>query len=113
MASFADSKQAQIRMSVKLQFNFQGVDQTPIEISSQAVSVNVVQDEGPHSSSYTGRHDHGNLPTLKQSGPYADLIQTLQDAKKACDGFLSKEISESSVGDIAPQKKPRIDDLED
>jgi hypothetical protein len=46
----------------------------PNEISPDAAASNM-------SFNYSGRHDHGKLPELHSTGPYADLVSALQEAK--------------------------------
>ncbi len=43
---------------------------------------------------YSGRHDHGDLPVLKSSGPNALLVSALQEAKRECDRYLTQKINE-------------------
>lgn len=42
---------------------------------------------------YSGRHDQGQLPQLKTSGPMADVISAMQQAKKISDKFLTERIN--------------------
>lgn len=43
---------------------------------------------------YSGRHDHGDLPTLKSTGVNAVLVSALQEAKRECDKYLTERINE-------------------
>lgn len=43
---------------------------------------------------YSGRHDHGSLPRLHDSGHYADLISALQDSKSRLESGI-KSLEES------------------
>jgi hypothetical protein len=43
---------------------------------------------------YSGRHDHGSLDaSLKSDGPLAVLVGSINEAKKACDDFLTNAIN--------------------
>ena len=42
---------------------------------------------------FTGRHDHGPLPSLLNEGYNADLIKALQEAKAECDRYLTSQIN--------------------
>lgn len=59
---------------------------------------------------YSGRHDHGKLPTLKSSGPMAELISSLMDAKAECDKYLTQCINDEYGGINSSDQK--IDDGE-
>jgi len=84
---------------------------------------------------YSGRHDHGNLPTLRNATSSctvsttaeckneeseqgstkegrvhtSKLISALMDAKAECDAFLTTEMKQNdcSVFCASPEKKPR------
>lgn len=43
---------------------------------------------------YSGRHDHGDLPSLKSSGPNSVLVAALLEAKRECDKYLTQRINE-------------------
>lgn len=85
---------------------------------------------------YSGRHDHGQLPLLKNTGPLSRVLSSLVQAKKECDGYLTDIISTQSrvgvveevnvqeiIGEsledieedeaIVIEKKPRLEDPED
>ena len=43
---------------------------------------------------YSGRHDHGSLDaSLKSDGPLAILVGSINEAKTACDDFLTTAIN--------------------
>lgn len=42
---------------------------------------------------YSGRHDHGSLEKLNETGYYANLIQALQEMKSETDLILQKEVT--------------------
>ncbi len=55
-------------------------------VSFEAASSNTVFE-------YSGRHDHGNLPTLKSSGTLAVLLKSLIQSKANCDRHFTDEIN--------------------
>ena len=101
---------------IEVSFSFNGIEQTRISISScvPEFDPNIISEEAAKSNtscSYSGRHDHGNLPVLKSSGPYATLISGLLETKVKCDTFLTDlmkleatsgglEVEQETGGDI-------------
>ena len=80
--------------------------------------VNTVADEARESNTsykYSGRHDHGTLPTLKSTGTAAQLFDALMEMKQECDKYLTDQIaihmtsqppvSQRSDAIAAPKKK--------
>lgn len=66
--------------------------------------------------SYSGLHDHGPLPPLKEGGPMAVLLACAQQAKKFNDDYLTEVIAaqrkgdEDSNGTVSnPVKKAKVD----
>jgi hypothetical protein len=57
---------------------------------------------------YSGRHDHGSLPQLKNSGSLVDVLSALRDAKKACDVYITGLIA-SSLTEPQQVKRPRVE----
>lgn len=53
---------------------------------------------------YSGRHDHGDLPALKSTGPNAVLVAALQEAKRGCDEYLTQQINEEFGYEGAAEK---------
>jgi hypothetical protein len=43
---------------------------------------------------YSGRHDQGKLPDMKSTGPMAEVIAAMQEAKRVSDQFLSERINQ-------------------
>ncbi|CAM9426619.1 unnamed protein product [Choristocarpus tenellus] len=94
------------RVGVKSTFHVRGevvhqfVSDTKPTKASLLVSPTVTtQDEskekqvtGRFDYTYTGRHDHGDLPPLKSGGVHGELIQALQNAKADSDTFLTELI---------------------
>jgi len=48
----------------------------------------------PGDYSYSGMHDNGPLPTLKEGGSYSELIGCVNEASKNSDTLLTKLIKE-------------------
>lgn len=42
---------------------------------------------------YSGRHDNGELPTLKSTGPIAQVIGALNEMRRISDEFLTEKIN--------------------
>ena len=106
--------------SVNVTFTFQaGESKTTHEITvadTEAVDINEVAPDAVSSNTsfgYSGRHDHGALPTLKCDPKHARLVASIQDAKKACDEFLTQALEQQvggGGGGPPVEKKPRIDE---
>lgn len=62
---------------------------------------------------YSGRHDHGDLPQLKSTGPHAVLVSALQEAKKECDRYLTQRINEEFGYDDADKEEMDVAAEED
>jgi len=98
---------------VVLEFSFPGdgagepAVEKRIEISGcPAADVNAVTEVSRTSFTYSGHHDHGDLPVLKSSGPLAELVASLQVAKQKCDEYLTSSIAPPT----GEEKRPRLDD---
>ena len=72
--------------------------------------------------SYSGVHDQGPLPPLREGGPMAVLLSCLQEAKKFNDQYLTERIAaqlktetkahhnQEDVISINPLKRPKVGD---
>jgi hypothetical protein len=60
----------------------------PNAVNADAVASN-------ESYEYSGRHDHGSLPTLKSEGPNTLIVLGLQQAKMRCEEFFTEKIEEA------------------
>lgn len=84
--------------TVSVEFVFNGLLKQQIRIENPSqLDLNYVSPASSVSNTtfeYSGRHDHGNLPILKTSGPCAELVSALQDAKRECDKYLTNLINE-------------------
>ena len=83
-------------VSIEFSYNGQVVNNIIID-NPTLVDVNTVSEESRASNTrfeYSGRHDHGDLPKLKNSGPAAVLVSALQEAKRECDKYLTQRINE-------------------
>jgi hypothetical protein len=58
--------------------------------------------------SYSGVHDHGQLPDLRQGGPMALLIACVEQAKQKNDSFLTAEIQ----GNEHVDKKVKVEETD-
>ena len=57
----------------------------------------------PGDYSYSGMHDQGPLPKLKQGGQFAQIIGLVNAAKKASDAYLTEVIEkEKELGKSQP-----------
>lgn len=83
---------------VSVDFVLNGVHSNQIKITNPSqLDLNFVSPESSVSNTtfeYSGRHDHGKLPILKTTGPCAELVSALQEAKRECDKYLTKLINE-------------------
>ena len=105
---------------VHISFNFEGTGKEhQISISSAPIiDINFISPDAVSSNtsfSYAGRHDHGPLPQLKYDEVNGNIISSLQEAKKACDEFLTKSMKDE-IDELAKlpanhqaEKKPRLD----
>ena len=67
--------------------------------------------ESNTSFGYSGRHDHGLLPQLRNSGANAKLCCALNNAKEMCDKYLTEEIGKAIVnssGSLQEHPKQKI-----
>ena len=102
--------------AVTLSFRGPGVEEHTLVVPcSQAVDVNEICPEALASNTaigYSGRHDHGSLPQLKNSGPLVDVLSSLKDAKKACDVYITGLIA-ASLTEAQQVKRPRVEGEEE
>jgi hypothetical protein len=106
---------------VRVAFQFHGtkIDHEVATISSP-LDINEVASDAVNSNTsfgYSGRHDHGSLPQLKCDPKHAQLISSIQDAKAACDQFLTSELDKQtkaavSGSDVPVEKRPRLDNIQ-
>lgn len=81
--------------SVVISFNLNGQERTIAIDKPKPVDINQVAEDARNSNTsfgYSGRHDHGNLPTLKSGGQIAELLAAMQEAKAESDAILTAEI---------------------
>jgi hypothetical protein len=101
---------------VQVDFNLNGDQSGQIRITNPDVSaVNAVSAESRASNTsfdYSGRHDHGDLPSLKSSGDHALLVAALQEAKRECDRFLTQKINIEFGYDNGEEAKMECDATE-
>lgn len=88
-------------MSIQVKFTFPGEEfgfTTP-SADCKSFAANEIDEVAKSSNvsfGYSGRHDQGSLPTLRDSGPFSDLIGAVLEAKQLCDKELSSRISAAS-----------------
>lgn len=78
--------------------------------SNTSLDVNEVCSEALKSNTaigYSGRHDHGSLPTLKSTGGILDVVVAIKNAKTACDAYLTNLI-QNDICTAPAEKKARI-----
>eukprot|EP01039_Chlorochromonas_danica_P008103 gene8100-8938_t len=66
-------------------------------INPPPINVNQVHPDAKTSNTsygYSGRHDHGALPTLKSEGAMASVVSALAQAKEMSDHFLTARIND-------------------
>lgn len=84
--------------------------------TSETINLNYISPEAAATNTvhhYSGRHDHGKLPTLKSSGPMADVISSIIAAKSECDRFLTSCIDkEYANGDAKMETELEEDDAD-
>jgi hypothetical protein len=103
---------------VRVAFQFHGskIDHEIATVSSP-LDINEVASDAVNSNTsfgYSGRHDHGSMPQLKCDPKHAQLISSIQDAKAACDQFLTSELDkQTSAGgsDVPVEKRARLDNI--
>ena len=105
--------------TVQIEFEFNGTKQDhviSIQIATETLDINEIAADAINSNTsfgYSGRHDHGQLPLLKSDPQHANIIASIQEARKACDEYLTKEMESQSSGRGAQppaEKRPRLED---
>ena len=111
--------------TVQIEFEFHGTKQEhviSIQIATETLDINEIAADAINSNTsfgYSGRHDHGQLPQLQSDPQHANIISSIQEARKACDEYLTKEMeaqsndSRSGNGRGAQppaEKRPRLAD---
>lgn len=106
---------------VHISFEFHGT-KIDHEVATNALplDINEVANDAVNSNTsfgYSGRHDHGSLPQLKSDPKHAQLVASIQEAKIACDQFLTSEIEKNgkasvSGSDVPVEKRARLDNIE-
>jgi hypothetical protein len=78
---------------VSISFRFPPSETSTSNVNTTIVTKNVAAVDLNSVSSvtyeYSGRHDHGQLETLKTGGDLAILIGSIQEAKRECDSYLT------------------------
>lgn len=108
--------------TVEILFKFNGEEKDHKVIIGKAplIDINEIAPDAVNSNTsfgYAGRHDHGPLPQLRFDVITGNLISSLQEAKQACDEFLTQsmkdEIDNNSTMSTSNQveKKARLDSL--
>ena len=108
--------------TVEISFKFNGEEKDHKVIIGNAplIDINKIAPDAVNSNTsfgYAGRHDHGPLPQLRFDAITGNLISSLQEAKQACDEFLTQsmkdEIDNNSTMSTSNQveKKARLDSL--
>jgi hypothetical protein len=82
---------------VSINFSFHGNKVNEIHSVNREVDINLVSESALSNNNtsheYSGRHDHGSLPQLKSSGPIAEVIASMLEAKRSCDRYLTECIN--------------------
>lgn len=79
------------------------------------IDPNYVTDNAKESNTsydYSGRHDNGSLPKLRNGGDLNLLLSSLYEAKHDSDTYLTSVISSSLLFQDSIPKKPRIEDID-
>jgi hypothetical protein len=107
--------------TVSISFHFHDIQQEfQVSISnSPTIDINDVAPDSVNcntSFGYAGRHDHGQLPQLKNDPINGNLISSLQEAKKACDDFLTHSMQNESdkalqIATHQTEKKARLEEV--
>ena len=71
---------------VHLEFTLHGITHVPPALDESAGKGDVNRDV---TTRYSGMHDHGKLPQLKDRGPLVGVLADLESAKQASDAFLT------------------------
>lgn len=102
---------------VSIDFVLNGISCKQISIDSPLpLDMNQASEESRKSNTsfeYSGRHDHGDLPQLKSTGPHALLVAALQEAKRECDKFLTQKINAEYGYDDAESGKMELEAQEE
>jgi hypothetical protein len=80
---------------------------TPLRLG---VPNGVVKPETNSDIIYTGFHDQGPLPPLKEGGPMAVLMSCLQEAKNFNDQYLTEAISEQRKKETKVNHNKSVDE---
>ena len=85
--------------TVEISFKFNGEDKEHKVIIGKAphIDINKISPDAVNcntSFGYAGRHDHGPLPQLRFDVITGNLISSLQEAKQACDEFLTQSMKD-------------------
>ena len=109
--------------TIHIEFEFHGTKQDHvinIQTATEALDINEIAADAIDSNTsfgYSGRHDHGQLPQLQSDPKHANVISSSQEARKACDEYLTKEMESQSNdtrggrGAQPPaEKRPRLDE---
>ena len=110
--------------TVQIEFEFHGTKQDhviSIQTAAETLDINEIAADAINSNTsfgYSGRHDHGQLPHLQSDSKHANVIASIQEAKKACDEYLTKEMelqtndtrSGGSGARPPAEKRPRLAD---
>lgn len=84
---------------VSLKFSFHGIKQPNLSIVPSEVSEDESRDVNTR---YSGLHDHGELPPLRNTGALVDVLSHLHAAKYVSDKYLTSCMSKE---DAAKQGK--------
>ena len=109
--------------TVEISFKFNGNEEEHKVVvgSAPIIDINLISPDAVNSNTsfgYAGRHDHGPLPQLRFDVITGNLISSLQEAKQACDEFLTLSMKDEinsnqtmlSTSDQV-EKKARLDSL--
>ena len=79
---------------VSLEFSFHAIKQPKLPIVPSEVSEDESRDVNTR---YSGLHDHGDLPPLRNSGALVDVLSHLHAAKYASDQYLTSCMDKERV----------------
>jgi hypothetical protein len=80
----------------------------PMNVAADAASAGGAA-AATYSYAYTGRHDDGPLPPMREGGHYALLARAVIDAKAESDRFLTARMAAEAPLAAAP-KRARVED---